>query len=390
MSEIDSFYKGIIYGIYTVARCLVYVLAFVVINVYLRQEELSLFHLLISQILLLTVSVFLLSKQALASNKRIRSLDFLLGGSFAYPERLLNIRKVAIYYSSFMLGFVFLIDGNMLFYYRNAPAWQILCIFSISFLSLAYVFRKTVSITMEDKLSEKAYYPWFFQYILVGFAAITFIYLFQKNSFSIQFSTNGSIWMLSFVLFTLTGYTIFDSLKSKLFQAFKGAQVTRKTNNSRRFSGVTQDYAEVYIRGAALWLIGPSVALRFIPIGELSKVFILLILTSFLLTPNLCSKIMLNYTKLFGKHVRYFLFRYSISILGFILLIQILLCIFSGLSLEFSAFSLIGAVILLSTRIVTAVFILESGHSDNRKMDYYGFFVMTTLFLFAFFAYYWR
>lgn len=386
LSEIGSFWKSVIFGIYFIARCMLYVLAFGVINVYLSHEKIDISHFLVSQIVLLVVSIFILSKQATVSNKRIRNLDFFLGKYFTLSEQLSNLKKIGTYYLISMLGVEIMVDSNILFYYRNSANYLIVITFLFSFISLGYVFWKNITISKE-KYQERAKYPWPLQYIFVSVIGIIFINLFQRRRVTLRINSKKGISILMMILFSLIAYIIIDFLKSYIVYKSKSFQ---RQKRYKLFRGTAKDFIEKYIRGAAIWLIGPAVVLRIIHIGGLSKAIILAILVSFLLTPNLCSRSMLNYAKLIGKHMNFFLFRYVLNFSPLLICLQIALCLFSGIGIKYMIFSVLITIFLLFIRLIFGIVIIQSGHSDNKKMDYYSFVVITTLLIAAICAYYWR
>ncbi|MEY8458361.1 hypothetical protein [Lactococcus ileimucosae] len=379
MSEVGLSWKKIIFNFYLLMRCFFYLAFLVAVTVYTSQINVGTTHLVLSQIILMSLSILIFSKQAKMSNQKIKSLQFLLGRMFTKEERLINIKKVGRYYAIYALGTFILVDTAILPYFLKSGIRGVLLMVFCLVITTYYVYSKTVAI-MDIKRSETPRYPWYISYFIVATVTLMFPKLLKSSDIN-QLVGLSSFGIIVNVIFTLLIIHIL------MFLIIKRNPALKNIEEKRNFRGMTQEFFEGYIKGAAFWLIIPAGLLGMLPISEISKAIAFVTLLSFLLMPNICSKPMINYLKMIGWNKKLFLIQYGYRILFFLLVVQVILNIFVRLSLTFFMIGLVLTTVLVFSRIIVGIFIMESGHSDNKKIDYYGLFVITSVFLFAMLAY---
>ena len=120
LSEVGLSWKKIIFNLYLLMRCFFYLVFWGAVTVYTSQINVGTTHLVLSQIILMTLSILIFSKQAKMSNQKIKSLQFLLGRMFTEEERLINIKKVGRYYAIYALGTFILVDTAILPYFLKS------------------------------------------------------------------------------------------------------------------------------------------------------------------------------------------------------------------------------------------------------------------------------
>ena len=387
LSDLPIFWKRIVYGGYIVARCFLYILGFMVINIYYSHSELKTNYYLGSQIILLLLSILVISKQSIISNRRIKILDFLLGNSFTCSERKSNIKKVGLYYSFFMLLIILIIDGNVLIFYRNEGFRYIFLTLLVASISITYTYWKSISINDSVSDTDRIKLMWLIQYIFASVASLLIINIFFVKNIAVHLKNNVLINVLSALFIILMLYILFDVLKLKRIFVLK---TNKQKISILHYDGITRDFVEKYIRGSAWWLVVPSSFIRIISMTDLSKAITLVILFSFFLTPNFCSKPMINYTKLIGKSSTNFFVRYSVSISVFLIIAQIFGAILAGLNIKYIIISLLILLLVILLRTTAAIIVSKSGYNDNKKIDIFALTVMTSLLLLAACAYYWR
>lgn len=379
LSEVGLSWKKIIFNFYLLMRCFFYLAFLVAVTVYTSQINVGTTHLVLSQIILMSLSILIFSKQAKMSNQKIKSLQFLLGRMFTKEERLINIKKVGRYYAIYALGTFILVDTAILPYFLKSGIRGVLLMVFCLVITTYYVYSKTVAI-MDIKRSETPRYPWYISYFIVATVTLMFPKLLKSSDIN-QLVGLSSFGIIVNVIFTLLIIHIL------MFLIIKRNPALKNIEEKRNFRGMTQEFFEGYIKGAAFWLIIPAGLLGMLPISEISKAIAFVTLLSFLLMPNICSKPMINYLKMIGWNKKLFLIQYGYRILFFLLVVQVILNIFVRLSLTFFMIGLVLTTVLVFSRIIVGIFIMESGHSDNKKIDYYGLFVITSVFLFAMLAY---
>ncbi|MBL3716809.1 hypothetical protein GHK52_08305 [Lactococcus garvieae] len=379
LSDLGQLWKKIIFNFYLLVRCLFYLVVFGAITVYTSRINVATVHLVLSQIILMTLSILIFSKQAKMSDQKIKSLQFLLGKMFTKEERLINIKKVGRYYAIYALGSFILVDVAILPYFLKSGIGGVLLMVFCLVITTYYVYSKTVAI-MDIKRSESIRYPWYVSYFIVATVTLMFPAVLKLPDIEHLIGSSG-FGIIVNVIFTLLIIHIL------MFLIIKRNPALKNIVEKRNFRGMTQEFFEGYIKGAAFWLIIPAGLLGMLPISEISKTIVFVTLLSFLLMPNICSKPMINYLKMIGWNKKCFLIRYGYRILFFLLVVQVILNIFVRLSLTFFMIGLVLTTILVFSRIIVGVFIMESGYSDNKKIDYYGLFVITSVFLFAVLAY---
>lgn len=379
LSDLERLWKKIIFNFYLLVRCLFYLVVFGAVTVYTSRINVGTTHLVLSQIILMTLSILIFAKQAKMSDQKIKSLQFLLGEMFTKEERLINIKKVGLYYATYTLGTFILVDIALLPYFLKLGGWTVLLMAFCLVITTYYVYFKTVAI-MDIKRSESPRYPWYISYFIVGTVTLMFPAVLKSPDIEHLISSSG-FGIIVNVIFTLLIIHIL------MFLIIKRNPALKNIEEKRNLRGMTQEFFEGYIKGAAFWLIIPAGLLGMLPISEISKTIAFVTLLSFLLMPNICSKPMINYLKMIGWNKKLFLIQYGYRILFFLLLVQVILNIFVRLSLGFFMIGLVLTTVLVFSRIIVGIFIVESGHSDNKKIDYYGLFVITSVFLFALLAY---
>lgn len=379
LSDLGQLWKKIIFNFYLLVRGLFYLVVFGAVTVYTSQINVGIVHFVLSQILLMELSVLIFAKQTKMSDQKIKSLQFLLGKMFTKEERLINIKKVGRYYATYALGTFILVDIAILPYFLKLGVGIISLMAVCLVITTCYVYSKTVAI-MDIKRSERMRYPWYVSYFILATVTLIFPKVLKSSAIEHLLSSSGFGTIVN-IIFTLLTIYILMSLIIKRKPALKSIE------QKRNFRGVTQEFFESYIKGAAFWLIVPAGLLGVLPIGQISKAIALVTLLSFILMPNICSKSMVNYLKMIGWNKKRFLIQYGYRILFFLLAVQVILNIFVRLSLTFFMIGLVLTTVLVFSRIIVGIFIIESGHSDNKKIDYYGLFVITSVLLFAMLAY---
>lgn len=153
LSDLGQLWKKIIFNFYLLVRCLFYLVVFGAITVYTSRINVATVHLVLSQIILMTLSILIFSKQAKMSDQKIKSLQFLLGKMFTKEERLINIKKVGRYYAIYALGSFILVDVAILPYFLKSGIGGVLLMVFCLVITTYYVYSKTVAI-MDIKRSE--------------------------------------------------------------------------------------------------------------------------------------------------------------------------------------------------------------------------------------------
>ncbi|MDR2661110.1 MAG: hypothetical protein LBC17_03655 [Lactobacillaceae bacterium] len=368
---------------YLSARLLIYLVAFLVVGVYLSQHKNDFSYFFGSQIFLLIVSFFILSRQGILGNQKIKNLDFLLGNNFTQFEKKKNLKLLAIYYSIFILLLILLVDLNVVFYFNNLTNTFLLIMISV--ISIFYVYLKTTSLKIKNQITFQNKYPWVLQYLFIWLGTYVFI-VFNKNEISLfNINKTNSQIITMIILLSLLMYMIIDIFKKYLpFISDKNT-----INSNHFFNRLTFDFIEKNIRGSAIWLFAPALVLRYFSISPLSKTLIISIISSLLLTPNFISKPILNYKKLIGlKAIKKVVYKSAFIAWIFIITIQFIQFLVLGVSIKYLFFLNLSSTILFITRPLMAILLIQNSINENKKMDYYAFFMLITLMILAVGAYY--
>ncbi|MDR3156841.1 MAG: hypothetical protein LBT69_02875 [Lactobacillales bacterium] len=333
-----------------------------VINFFLYKQNIEVEYLGIIQSILSVILFCAFSKQAKNSDQGLNSLLFLLGGTFNRKEKRTNIKLIAIYYSIASLLYLLLFNFffTMLFNKEMELLHRIILLITPVILFITVYLSVSADVFCERKINV----PFYFKFPLMLMCYFIVIYgmeIFNSLEFCLKnnFSHETFLIMLIYCITMIFLFIIYP-LKKRIKQTKSGYFV----------SGLFKNYFIENIENSMFLVFIASLLIRFLLISEISKVLIAVLITIFLLTPNLANFKMISYIKILGK-CNIFSKKYSIKIFQYTIPLLILFLLLAGINrLSFLLLSIFifGAVLAIKHYIF--ITIMNLGHSDNKKIDY--------------------
>ncbi|MDO4667014.1 MAG: hypothetical protein Q4A90_04155 [Streptococcus sp.] len=381
--ELNLSYKKLIYNINLIFRVLIFVGILFIINIYTAKTDRDLSFYYALQILITLFSVLVFSSASTAQDKNTNSLKFLLSKIFNDTEIIKNVQLISIYYALISFITTLGIELSVINYFTSISFFTILnslFIASETYLYVYYENKKRLEQTYMKK-EEVRHRNWFMSYIFALFISgwgVFYLQDFKKIIFSfssINFNQIGNL--LTFILGSLEIYLI---IKIALYKIIKRKYVKKRDYFFIK-DGLVRDYFENYIKYSAYWYVIPPILIRVVEIQPIRKILLIIVFTSFMMTPNYCNLKMINYQKVIGVSNNRFILGYAKKIFSLFMVVQLIQLILAGIGTGNIFIGMVISVILFVVRAYIGKFIVSIKISDMKKADLYAIFVFSLLIL---------
>lgn len=333
-----------------------------VINFFLYKQNIEIEYLGIIQSILSMILFFAFSKQAKSSNEILNSLLFLLGGTFNRKEKKTNTKLIGLYYSItsllylllFNFFFTLLFNKDMELFHRIILLITPLILFITVYLSVS------ADIFCERKINP----PFYYKFPLMLTCYFIIIYEMEVLNFP-KFGLKNNFYYIAFLSMLIYCITMIF-----LFVITILKKQIKQTKNNYFISGLFKNYFIENVENSMFLVFIASLIIKFLWISEISKILIVVLITIFLLTPNLANFKMIGYIKILGKRNN-FSKKYSIKIFQYTTPVLILFLILAGITkFSFLLLSIFIFGVILMIKHYIFITIMNIGHSDSKKIDY--------------------